>query len=71
MTLRIGLIGCGRISDIYIENCAHFEGVEIVACASLDLAESQVKAARHGTASRALVRWPKSLPIRTLTASSI
>lgn len=48
MSLRIGLVGCGRISDIYIENCARFDGVDIVACASLDMAESRAKAARHG-----------------------
>ena len=48
MTLRIGLVGCGRISDIYIENCARFIGLDIVACASLDMAESRAKAAQHG-----------------------
>ena len=50
MTLRVGLVGCGRISDIYIENCARFEGLEIVACASLDIGESRAKAAQHGIA---------------------
>ena len=43
MTFRVGLVGCGRISDIYIENCARFEGLDIVACASLDMEESQAK----------------------------
>ena len=47
MTFRVGLVGCGRISDIYIENCAKFDGVEIVACASLDLEESRAKADQH------------------------
>lgn len=47
MTLRVGLIGCGRISDVYLQNCARFEAIDIVACASLDLAESQAKAAQH------------------------
>ena len=46
--LRVGLIGCGRISDIYLTNCARFEELDIVACASLDLAESRAKAAQHG-----------------------
>ncbi len=45
---RVGLIGCGRISDVYLENCARFDEIEVVACASLDLAESQAKAAQHG-----------------------
>ncbi len=41
---KIGLIGCGRISDIYLTNCARFEGLEVVACASLDIEESRAKA---------------------------
>ena len=45
---RVGLIGCGRISDIYLENSARFDGLEVVSCASLDIAESQAKAADHG-----------------------
>ena len=48
MTFRVGLIGCGRISDIYLENCARFEAIDVVACASLDLSESKAKAAQHG-----------------------
>ena len=45
---RVGLIGCGRISDIYLENCARFDGLEVVSCASLDIEESRAKAAVHG-----------------------
>ncbi|MEM7376959.1 MAG: Gfo/Idh/MocA family oxidoreductase [Pseudomonadota bacterium] len=45
---RVGLIGCGRISDIYLENLARFEGIEVVACSSLDANESRAKAAKHG-----------------------
>lgn len=48
MPLRIGHIGCGRISDIYLENCARFDEIELLACASLDIAESQAKADQHG-----------------------
>lgn len=48
--LNIGVIGCGRISDIYLENCARFDEIEVVACASLDFAESQAKAEQHGIA---------------------
>lgn len=44
---RIGLIGCGRISDIYLKNCARFPELEVVAAASLNLAESQAKAAQY------------------------
>ena len=45
---RVGLIGCGRISDIYLANCARFDGMEVVSCASLDMEESRAKAADHG-----------------------
>ena len=44
--LRVGLIGCGRISDIYIQNCQAFPEIDIVACASLDLEESQASSCR-------------------------
>ena len=49
-TFRVGLVGCGRISDIYLTTLANFSEVEIVACASLDLEESRAKAAQHGIA---------------------
>lgn len=45
--LKVGLIGCGRISDIYIQNCQSFAEIDLLACASLDLAESQAKAAAY------------------------
>ena len=41
---RVGLIGTGRISDIYLKNCREFENLHIVACASLNMEESKVKA---------------------------
>lgn len=47
MTFRVGLVGCGRISDIYLQNCAAFDDIDIVACASLDLSESQAKADQY------------------------
>ena len=41
---RIGLIGCGVISDIYLKTCQKFDILEVVACASLDFEESRQKA---------------------------
>ncbi len=49
-TFRVGLVGCGRISDIYLTTIEKFSEVEVVACASLDLEESRAKAAQHGIA---------------------
>ena len=45
---RIGLIGTGRISDIYIQNCSKFDELEIVSCGSLDAEESKKKAQAYG-----------------------
>ena len=47
LPFRVGLIGCGRISDIYLKTLRDLRGIEVVACASLDLAESQAKAAQY------------------------
>ena len=41
---RIGLIGCGVISDIYLTTCQKFDILDVVACASLDFEESRRKA---------------------------
>ena len=50
-SLRVGLIGTGRISDIYLKNCRHFDGLDIVACGSLNRAESEAKAAQFNVPS--------------------
>ena len=47
-SFRVGLIGTGRISDVYLRNCAVFDGLEIVACGSLNMHESRAKAAEFG-----------------------
>ena len=36
MTMRLGLIGCGNISDIYLINAARFRDIKFVACADLN-----------------------------------
>ena len=42
--LKIGLIGTGRISNIYLQNSALFPNIDIVACGSLNLEESRLVA---------------------------
>lgn len=49
-TFKVGLIGCGVISDIYLQTFAKFDFIEVIACASLDLQESRAKAAQYGIA---------------------
>jgi predicted dehydrogenase len=48
MHFKVGVIGCGQISDIYLQNCARFDALEVIACASLDLEEAKAKAKKHG-----------------------
>jgi len=57
--LRVGLIGCGRISDIYLKNCATFDGLEITACASLDIEESRAKVLQQACVS-SMLPWHRS-----------
>lgn len=43
--LKVGIIGCGNISGIYLKNLTHlFKNVKLVACADLDLSRAQAKA---------------------------
>ena len=44
----IGIIGCGNISDIYIENLKKFESTEVVAYSDLIMERATEKAERHG-----------------------
>ncbi|MDK9764187.1 Gfo/Idh/MocA family oxidoreductase [Vibrio sp. D420a] len=48
--LRIGLIGCGVISDIYLKTSKRFDIIDIVACASLNIEESRAKAQQYDIA---------------------
>jgi predicted dehydrogenase len=45
---NIGIIGCGNISNIYLKNLSVLEGVQLVACADLDMARAHEKAAEFG-----------------------
>ncbi|PMC34823.1 oxidoreductase [Bacillus sp. UMB0899] len=46
--LKIGIIGCGNISSIYMENCQNFDHLELVACADLDVERAHSQAAKYG-----------------------
>lgn len=43
--VRVGVVGCGTISEIYLRNCRRFAALDAVACADLDPARAAVKAA--------------------------
>ncbi|MFZ4659419.1 MAG: Gfo/Idh/MocA family protein [Caldilineaceae bacterium] len=44
---KFGIIGCGNISGIYLKADKTFNNLELVACADLDIARAQAKAAEH------------------------
>lgn len=46
--VRVGIIGCGNISDIYFQNCRTFYILEVAACADLIPARAKEKAEKHG-----------------------
>lgn len=46
--LRVGVVGCGNISDIYLSNIRRFPALELVACADLVDARAAEKARQHG-----------------------
>ena len=45
--LRVGLVGCGNISGIYLKNAPCFGHVEIAACADLDLERAKPPASQR------------------------
>lgn len=49
--MKTGIIGCGKISDIYAEAGGKFPVLEIVACADLERENAAALAARHGIPS--------------------
>lgn len=45
--IKVGIIGCGNISDAYLSNCVHYDELEIVALADLNVQLAQEKAAKY------------------------
>ncbi|MEI7025096.1 Gfo/Idh/MocA family protein [Paenibacillus sp. y28] len=43
--VKVGIVGCGKISSIYMKNCQMFEVLELAACADMDLDRAKEKAA--------------------------
>ncbi len=48
MTSTIGLVGCGVISGIYLENFQKFDYLKVAACADIDLSRAEARAAEYG-----------------------
>ncbi len=46
--VKIGVVGCGNISGIYLKNAPRFGNIEVAAVADLDTARASAKAAEYG-----------------------
>src|SRR5215207_1601863 len=46
--VKVGVIGCGKISGIYLENAGMFNDIEVVACSDLVLERAEAQAATYG-----------------------
>jgi len=46
--LRVAVVGCGFISDIYFQNLVTFSGVQVVACADLNRDQASRAAEKYG-----------------------
>lgn len=58
--IKLGIIGCGTISSIYMENLQKYEHLELVACADLDVARARLQAEKFGV--------PKAYSVEELLA---
>lgn len=45
--VKVGLIGCGNISQAYFTGCQRYDILDLVACADLDPTRAQAKATAH------------------------
>lgn len=47
-TLGVGIVGCGNISGIYMQNMPKFEGLKLVACADMRADAAKAQGEKHG-----------------------
>ncbi len=45
---KVGLIGCGNISDRYLKSCPTFDILDVVACADIEMSRARAKAESFG-----------------------
>ena len=48
--VKIGILGCGHVSDQYFDGISRWQQLEIVACADIDIPRAEAKASEHGVA---------------------
>ena len=48
MSVGVGIVGCGNISEVYLVNARLFRDIRVVACADIDAEAAKRQADRHG-----------------------
>ena len=48
--MNIGIVGCGNVSDVYLQNLKRFDAVSVRACADVDAERARAKAEHHAIA---------------------
>ena len=48
MRVKLGVVGCGNISEIYLQNLCSFGDVEVVAISDMDLERARARAQQFG-----------------------
>ena len=58
--LRVGVVGCGNISDIYLLNAPRFRDIVVTACADLNSKAAERQAERYAIDARSVEDLLKS-----------
>jgi predicted dehydrogenase len=66
MKMGVGVIGCGSISGIYLQNLRRFEHLAVMACADLIPERAAARAAEHGVPWACSVEAPLGPRARVL-----
>lgn len=56
MAMRLGLVGCGNISDIYLLNAPRFRDIKFVACADINADAASRQGEKYGIEARTVKR---------------
>ncbi len=62
MRHRVGIVGCGNISDTYFEITQKFQQLEVVACTDMDAAKLRAQSEKYGV---------RAMTLRELLASDV
>ncbi len=52
--VRMGIVGCGNISGVYLKNCKAMEVLDLVACADIVMDRAEAAAKEHGIEARSV-----------------